>query len=238
MAESNPIPTSPRFQDLTGKPFGRLTVLSFAGWIDGDYQWNCLCECKAIVTVRGEQLRSRRTKSCGCLKKEAAAKNGHDNRRHGQSRHGERSPEWIAWSAMHQRCENERCRSYPDYGGRGIRICERWSIFENFLADIGPRPSSRHSLDRFPDNDGNYEPGNCRWATTKQQSRNKRVSRLLTHNGQTKCLADWADALGFTQSLLAARFRYGWSVERAFSTPMRAKRDKKDDAERPSGADS
>jgi hypothetical protein len=120
---------------------------------------------------------------------------------------------------MKQRCYAPSHVSYPHYGGRGIRVCERWlKSFKNFLADMGPKPGHEYSLDRI-DNDGNYEPGNVRWATRIEQCRNKRANRLLSHDGRTKTLAEWAEVTGVKAVTLSSRIRDGWSVGAALSTP-------------------
>ena len=124
------------------------------------------------------------------------------------------------WRAIKARCHSVGSVSYAWYGGRGIRVCERWfDSFENFFADMGPRPSKAHSVDRI-DNDGNYEPGNCRWATRKEQQRNKRNNRLITYNGETMCLEAWADRLGIGWATIHERLDRGWSVADALSRPI------------------
>lgn len=121
------------------------------------------------------------------------------------------------WGDMKGRCLNPAHRNYADYGGRGISICERWLTYENFLADMGERPPGR-SLDRL-NNDGNYEPSNCRWATPKEQARNTRSNRLITYKGETKCMAQWADDLGLPKHTLEQRVAKGWDIEKALTTP-------------------
>jgi hypothetical protein len=127
-----------------------------------------------------------------------------------------------AWRNMHQRCYNSDAPGWSRYGGRGITVCVRWSRtdgLKNFTVDMGPRPTPRHELDRYPDNDGNYEPNNCRWATKSQQNRNRRRNRRLTFDGRVQTLQAWADEVGVPQETLRSRIRGGWSVERALSTP-------------------
>jgi hypothetical protein len=121
---------------------------------------------------------------------------------------------------MRTRCTNPNVPNYKDYGGRGIAVCERWRSFEAFLADMGPRPGLGYSIERI-NNDGDYEPGNCRWADRAQQSNNRRNNRLLTWNGETKTLAEWSRTTGLDYAALLARLNRGWSVERALSTPMK-----------------
>jgi hypothetical protein len=127
------------------------------------------------------------------------------------------SPEYRAWRSMKQRCFNPKCRSYRDYGARGITVCERWLVFENFYADMGSRPADM-SLERDR-NSGNYEPGNCRWATRTEQQRNTRQNKLLTYAGETHCTAEWALRTGIAHNTIYARLKRGWSHERALTTP-------------------
>jgi hypothetical protein len=127
------------------------------------------------------------------------------------------SPEYRAWQAMRQRCLNSKCESYKDYGARGIAICDRWSSFQSFYSDMGPRPSPKHSIDRR-DNDGNYEPSNCTWSTKVRQSNNRRDNRRVAFNGRTQACADWAREIGIKPATLYDRlFVYGWPVEKAMT---------------------
>jgi hypothetical protein len=136
--------------------------------------WRCACDCGAETVVDGGNLISGGCASCGCLKRELMAKSFV---RHGHARVGKASPEYKSWAAMMARVSATKGRRWIDYAARGITACERWSVFENFLADMGPRPHGR-SLDRI-DNDGNYEPTNCRWATASEQVRNRRPSERV-----------------------------------------------------------
>lgn len=131
-------------------------------------------------------------------------------KRHGMSG----SSIYLRWHLMRRRCEKAGSPGYENYGGRGIRVCERWRNFAEFYEDMGSPPGPGFSLDRV-DNDGNYEPGNCRWATRAEQSRNTRVNRVITHAGKTQCLTDWARELGVTQSTLAERLNNGLSTKEA-----------------------
>lgn len=157
-----------------GYRLGLLTVVERAGQTDKNVIWQCRCDCGAILNKEAPALRPRgrfkgdRT-SCGC----AAPAHGHSA---SKANGGKAKPEYGIWHAMLQRCENRKAAGYPYYGGRGIKVCERWHQFEEFLADMGPRPPGL-SIDRFPNNDGNYEPGNCRWATAAQQTANRRPRR-------------------------------------------------------------
>lgn len=132
-----------------------------------------------------------------------------------------RTPEYRAWQGMIRRCENRSCKWYHRYGGRGIVVCQRWrESFVNFLQDIGNRPSAVHSLDRI-DNDGNYEPGNCRWVTRREQTLNSSVPRMISFNGMTRSVSDWARSLGIKIPTLEKRLLSGWSLEEALLTPVR-----------------
>lgn len=145
------------------------------------------------------------------------------NNKHGDARQGvNRAPEYRTWSMIKNRCLNEKTPDYQDYGGRGISIHPRWLSYETFLLDVGRRPTSGMTIDRFPNNDGNYEPGNVRWASAKDQARNRRSSRILTFRGKSATEAEWVEILGINQGTLSSRInRYGWSIERALSTPVK-----------------
>lgn len=161
------------YKDITGERFGRLVALNDVGrnkrgWV----LWVCCCDCGNTITVPGIYLRSKNTRSCGCLQRDIA-RQAHIV--HGHMPHRAPTKTYNSWMGMKQRCNDPGQKHYSRYGGRGIRVCERWLSFKNFLADMGERPA-KMSLDRI-DNDGNYEPGNCRWATASQQSKNQRRPR-------------------------------------------------------------
>lgn len=140
--------------------------------------------------------------------------------RHGDCVGGRVSSENHTWQQMRRRCQNPTHPRYADYGGRGIGVCERWASFENFLADMGRRPSPTHTLDRI-NNDGNYEPSNCRWATKREQTLNSRHARMIEFNGRTQCMTDWAAEIGLKTTTLWQRLNLGWPVERALTEPKR-----------------
>lgn len=137
--------------------------------------------------------------------------------RHGHASRGRPSGAWRTWRGLFTRCTNRKDPGWKNYGGRGITVCERWRVFENFLADMGERPAGA-SIDRI-NNDGNYEPGNCRWATRIEQNSNTRVAKHLTMNGETRTLSGWARVVGIGAPTIHHRLKVGWSVERALTTP-------------------
>ena len=198
-------------EDITKRKFDRLTVLYYIG-LD---TWVCKCECGTIVATRGSQLKRGDTRSCGCLHKELLSK---AKTTHGKSK----TREYLCWWNMKRRCLNKNDKHYKDYGGRGIKICDAWSGshgFANFIADMGNQPFPGAEIDRR-DNNGNYTPENCRWATKEQQDSNKRSTILVTHNSQTKPLFIWCKELNLKYGRTYERiFKLGWSPEEAFEIP-------------------
>lgn len=216
------IPNDKRFINLCGRKFGRLQVLEFIGRRIGrrrngsshrSFYWKCLCECGTYRNAMGGNLVKGHIVSCGCFQKELLSAN---RRTHGLTK----TPEYKSWGSMIERCTDPNNSCWGRYGGRGISICPEWrKSFEAFLADMGPRPTKTHSLDRI-DNDGNYEPCNCRWSTMATQSRNKRNNRLLAFKGETLCVADWANRTGLNPCTIYARLDAGWTAERASTAPV------------------
>jgi hypothetical protein len=199
-------------RDLTGERFGRLTVLAFAGNArEGERQapvgmWMCRCECGTEKPIKGANLYRGLIQSCGCFRRERFAKLGAQTRTHGHTV-GKKSPGYISWAAMCQRCLNVKKDNYRHYGGRGITVCARWlhgedgkSGFECFLEDMGPRPDG-HEIDRI-DNNGDYEPSNCRWATRSMQLNNKRNNNRVTMAGEIHTVTEWCRDLGVTPNVL------------------------------------
>lgn len=206
--------------DLTGRVFGRLTVVGFSERRGNKYYWHCTCSCGSEAIVERSKLKSatRPTQSCGCLTREATRER---STVHGHNRAHKPSPEYNSWRAMMQRCTNPRDKFWHRYGGRGIRVCERWHAFENFLADMGEKPSPKHSVDRV-NNDGNYEPSNCRWASTTEQSGNTSAARLVEFQGRKMPLNEAARLSGIDRRNLYNRLHnLGWPDSELF-TPVRA----------------
>ena len=194
-----------RLDDLTGQRFGKLLVQSRAGTNRfGATLWSCACDCGNETIVMGGSLRAGAPRSCGCLV-----------RKHGMSR----SSEYRLWLGVRRRCLNPNEPAYPRYGGRGIKICERWNDFANFYADMGPRPAGME-LDRI-DNNGPYSPENCRWATPTQQSNNRRSNRLIDHNGRALTIMQWSRETGIDRRTITYRLGNGWPVALALTTPAK-----------------
>ena len=201
------IPSNPRFKNITGQVFGRWTVAGYAG----DRYWECVCACGYTAAVFGGTLKNGASKSCGCLSAERS-------RVHGDGGLGsKRAPEYTAYYGARDRCTNPTNRKYADYGARGIEF--NFDSYQEFLAVIGRRPSSKHSLDRVNVN-GNYELGNVRWATIKEQNRNTRTNILLTVDGATKTLPEWAEIQDISPQTLKGRYDSGWCHKCAVTIPV------------------
>lgn len=198
----------PALVDLTGETFGRWTVLKRSPLNDrrGKPNWECVCMCGTHQVVNGGNLRTGKSTSCGCWKDEKTATR---NKRL-KTKHGMRNtPEYRIWCGIKTRCFNSKVREYPLYGGRGITMHAAWAQdFTAFFAYVGERPSEAHSLDRI-DNEGNYEPNNVRWVTAKEQANNMRTNLLITHEGKTQTLSQWADETGVPYETLRWRYKNG-----------------------------
>jgi hypothetical protein len=194
--------------NLIGQKFGRLTP---AKWIEG--KWLCKCDCGEEISLSRRSLRRKHAPSCGCLPK------CYSLIRDGRSFH----PIYSNYKNMMARCHNVLNRDYPDWGGKGIKVCDRWRYnFWNFVADMGLPPKSKgYSLDRI-DNKGDYEPGNVRWATCAEQNRHLSTNRFLTFRGETKIITDWAREFHLRTGTVRKRLlRYGWSIEDALLKPVK-----------------
>ncbi len=197
---------------LVGKIFGDLVVIDDLGWVThSESKVLTRCMCGVVKSVSVSCLKHGDTKSCGCrrVKLVRALKTTHGLTRSGAYR---------SWTAMRTRCFNPNAINYRDYGGRGVSICYRWESFENFYADMGPRPAGM-SLDRI-DNNGPYSPENCRWASTDEQHNNQRSSHIITVNGKSLTLTQWSRLINMKRSSLSNRIRRGWSAERAITEPL------------------
>lgn len=184
-------------RDLTGQRFERLAILGYAGSRRGGGAiWRCQCDCGAVVECHSANLVNGRTKSCGCYKQDHPS-----TLSHGKSK----TTVHNVWCGMRQRCENESAEAFPLYGGRGITVCERWQLFENFLADMGEPPPGM-TIDRI-DNDGPYSPENCRWATTTEQARNRRSVAVVEWRGETHTLPEWEQLTGIPRKVLWHRLK-------------------------------
>lgn len=195
--------------DLTGKIFGRLTVIKEISISTRRTFWECRCECGKIKVVVGDALKNGDTRSCGCLRAEVTAER---SLKHGDKRNRRDTKEYKAWSKAKSRCYNKNDQKFPIYGGRGIRMSGEWlNDYSVFLENMGRCPRGK-TLDRI-DVNGNYEPGNCRWATPKEQARNTRNNVWLEFNGETKIEADWADELGIDRRRFNYLYKRGLTVE-------------------------
>ena len=212
MTTNDSIPIPARVKDLTGQCFGKLVVIRYIGNGDNSRKealWLCRCECGNTTVVPGVSLCSGNTRSCS---------RSCGNKKHGMSY----TPEYMAWCQMRSRCNNPSNPAFNYYGGReekAITICERWELFENFLADMGLKPFHKASLGRI-DNEGPYSPENTRWEDDEQQQNNKRDSHYLTHDGETLTVSQWARQLGMHTSTLDNRISSGWSTTKAITTPV------------------
>jgi len=199
---------SPNFVDLAGRRFGYLTVIEFVGKSHGHARWRCRCDCGRETTSQSGDLKRGISKSCGCKG---------SGRRHTKS-----SYRYGVWRLIVSRCTNQNDKNWKDYGGRGIRLYEPWMHDMNGIFEyLGDRPSSKHKIDRIH-NDGNYEPGNVRWATSIQQNRNRRDNIIIEYRGEKKCLSEWAGVLHMPLVTLWNRlFRQKLSVDQAFTAKNR-----------------
>jgi len=204
-------------KDLKGLKFGLLIPIKYISKPPKKGKWLCKCECGNEKEITTSSITSGKTKSCGCLSSRHTV--GERRTTHGRSSRNNRCPEYAAWNAMKTRCDDSNREYYKNYGGRGIAVCDRWKdSFEFFFADMGLRPSSDHSLDRYPNNNGNYEPNNCRWATRAEQRRNQRDAFIVEYKGSKKPLADFCEDLSISYKLVWGRLKKGWPLQMALET--------------------
>lgn len=217
------MPRAGQREDLSNRKYGRLSVVRFSHsvkYTTGSMSfWWCRCECGTERAFPMSPLKRGRATSCGCKR---AEKTRSLLRTHGETG----CLEYHSWQSMLARCRNTKDASYPLYGGRGIKVCHRWLKYENFITDMGRRPSKNHTLNRI-DNNGNYTPANCNWATKKEQARNRRSSLLLVLGGVTKTLAEWSEMYGHNPISVLKRLKRGWSLRKSLRTPMRKMRQRR-----------
>lgn len=198
-----------RIKDVTGQRYGRLTVASYSHTLNSRSYWNCICDCGKTKVVFITCLTQGSTNSCGCIQKEF----NRNKKTHGESIGGI-SPEYRAWTNIKVRCYNPNGAWYKSYGGRGIKVCKRWlESFENFLEDMGRRPSKFHSLDRKKVN-GNYCKSNCRWATAIQQSHNMRRNVWITYKGKKMVQADFCRLINTSRTSVMIRVKQKWDINK------------------------
>ena len=210
MAIINSIKVRNNFKDLTGQKFGRWSVIELYSRNKNKTNiWLCECDCGTIRPGLGMNLRNGESQSCGCLCRER-------HTTHGMSK----SPEYRVWRAILDRCLNSSSKAFHNYGERGIEICRRWMIFENFLSDVGRRSGQDYSIERI-DNNGGYYPGNVKWATVKEQNKNRRTNRWITFDNKTQIVEDWEREMGFKRHTILDRLKMGWTESQAITTPVR-----------------
>lgn len=209
-------------KNWTGFISGRLTIQSV--YKDARKpRAICECACGAVIDRQLSNIQSRLTKSCGCLRREVLSK---IKSTHGANRPGQQWPEYGIWCAMRNRCYNKNQKSYPDYGGRGIIVCDAWrNSFSAFIKDMGRRPNRKFTIERR-DNAGNYEPANCYWATRLAQAQNKRNSVKLEFMGTALSISAWARRTGIERTAISQRLRLGWTIEQALTIPTTENRRK------------
>lgn len=198
-------------KDEIGNVYGRLTVIARAGSAGSKAAWLYRCSCGVEKIASGDSLRQGNIKSCGCYRREFSTTK---NTTHGMTR----TPTYRSWQEMRVRCADPTSISYPNYGGRGIKVCKRWARFENFLADMGVRPEGL-SLDRR-NTAKNYIPSNCKWSSRTEQNRNKRSNVVVSYRGKRRCLSEWCELLSLPYPRVYYRIVINkWATARAFETP-------------------
>lgn len=198
---------------LIGRQFGRLTVIAPAANIGKAVAWMCECICGVIKPIRAYCLLRGDSRSCGCLKLEGNRFSHRDSN----------SPTYISWQSMRQRCRNPKGNRYHRYGGRGIHVCKRWDSYENFLADMGKRPSIKHTIERKNSNN-NYNKANCKWATQREQQNNRNNNHRITFQGRTQTLMQWSREVGLKHDTIKERIKAGWNIADSLTKPLGSRR--------------
>ncbi len=200
--------------DMVGRRYGKLVVVSRSGSSKlGHAMWECQCDCGSFKVVDGSNLRVGLVKSCGCMQYDFMR--GGLFKTHGMSG----TSTYRTWASMRQRCNNENDDKYSRYGGRGIKVCDRWNDFENFYVDMGERPKGM-TIDRL-DNTKGYFLSNCRWAACRIQQNNRRNNRIILFNGKSQTIAQWSRDTGIPYSVIYSRLtRLGWTIEKSITTPV------------------
>lgn len=206
--------------DLAGQRFGYLTVLRREGTLRAGKKkpttqptWRCVCLCGKEVVVRGDHLRTGRKKSCTL-----------DGHFYARDINRVSTLERSTWYSMLERCYNPKSSSYKYYGAKGVRVCRQWkNSFQQFLADVGPRPTIKHTLDRYPNTNGHYEPGNTRWASKREQALNKRATVKVLWQGEMIPLFEYAAKVGVNKRMISKRIQRGWDIEDAMTVPSNAR---------------
>ena len=199
------------YKDITGMRFGRLVVIKYIG----NQNCVCKCDCGTITTTRTDSVKRGSTRSCGCLRTEMTKERS--------AKHGDYKERLYGiWSHAKSRCNNTNNTRYSDYGGRGIKICDEWNEdyarFKDWSLKNGYKENL--TLDRI-DNNGNYTPQNCRWATAKQQQRNTNRNRIITFNGESHCVPEWSEITGLPIETIRARLKRKWNIDRLMTQPLR-----------------
>ena len=205
-------------KNLSKQEFNRLTVGDPVGRDKHrKVLWECTCICGNKLVVQGASLKSGNTQSCGCHHHDIVTT-------HGQSASAGNTRTYRLWAGIRQRCLNPANPDWDNYGGRGITVCEQWASFECFLEDMGECPSTAHSIDRWPDLNGNYGPGNTRWATRSEQCRNTRGNHNVTIGDETHCVTAWAEIYDIPARTVFSRLHLGWDAVTALTTPVKHRR--------------
>jgi hypothetical protein len=209
--------------DLTGQKFNRLTVIREAPKRKNytSMYWLCECECKKYIIVSAVDLKRGHTKSCGCYRSEMVIKKNISRKTHGQTTKGNISHEYRIWCGIKNRCYNSNHTYYKHYGGRGIKMYFEWiNSFDCFYAYVGKSPTKKHTIDRI-NNDGNYEPGNVRWATMKEQANNRSNTRYFNYNGKLLTISQLSDISNISYTTLKYRLNKEWTLEKAMTEPIK-----------------